>query len=107
MKWIPSVSLVLLAVLLAGCQGFQVDIPKVVDETVKAMDRNHDGQISSGEIRVSKNDPTFWLTIGSLILNILTGGVAASARSRSIKVEDETDEQWEEMRRGPQPVSNQ
>lgn len=97
MKWLYSVCLVL---IFAACQGMQpVDVSSIIAETAKAVDRNNDGQVTNEEIRGVKNDPTFWIALGSGILSLLGLGGAAGASRKAKQVEVETDEQWDELKR--------
>lgn len=103
MKWLYSVCLVLIA-FLAACQApGGPDIGTAVRDGVKAgveaADRNRDGVLTNQEIRDSKNDPTFWIAIGGALLGILGLGGAAGASRKANKVEVETDEQWDELRK--------
>lgn len=101
MKWLYHVCLVLMA-FLAACQ-VPADIGTAVREGVRsgveAADRNRDGVLTNREIKDSKNDPTFWLAIGGALMGILGLGGAAGASRKANKVEAETDEQWDELRK--------
>ena len=103
MKWLYTVCLVLIA-FLAACQvPGGVDVGTAVRDGVKAgveaADRNNDGVLTNREIRDSRNDPTFWLAIGGAVLGMLGLGGAAGASRKANKVEAETDEQWDELRK--------
>lgn len=92
MKWLYTCCLF----LFAACQTPpNIDIPGVISETVKAVDRDGDGQVTKEEIRSAKDDPTFWISIGSTLLGLFGIGKAAQANQRAARVQAETDQQWD------------
>jgi hypothetical protein len=101
MKWLYTVCLVLMA-CLAACQT-PSDVGTAVRDGIQAgvaaADRNRDGVLTNREITDSKNDPTFWIAIGGAVLGMLGLGGAAGAKRTANKVEVETDEQWDELKR--------
>ena len=101
MKWLYNVCLVMLA-FLAACQT-PVDIGGAIRDGVKAgvtaVDRDQNGVITNREIKDSKNDPMTWIAVGSALLGILGLSGAAGASRIAKKVEAETDEQWDELRK--------
>lgn len=74
---------VLLFLLVAGCtvpEQIGTAVRDGIAAGVAAVDRNNDGVITNRELQYSKNDPTFWIAIGSALLGIL--GIGASRRAQ-------------------------
>jgi hypothetical protein len=103
MKWLYTVCLVLMACLAACQTPGSIDIGGAVRDGIKAgveaADRDNDGVITNRELKDSKNDPTFWIAIGGAVMGLLGLGGAAGAKRTANKVEVETDEQWDELKR--------
>jgi hypothetical protein len=93
MKWLLLCLLFTLAACVApGGQYPQVDIGKVVSDTVAAVDRNRDGAVTNSELKDSKNDPMTWIAIATSLLGLF--GVGA-VNAKTNRVERNTDELWD------------
>lgn len=101
MKWLCLSVLLALAACISPQQ--QEHIGRIVTDTVTHVDRDGDGRVSNRELKDSKNDIGMWVGIATGLIGLLTGTVGAtrsgSAANLARKVESETDEQWEELKR--------
>jgi hypothetical protein len=90
-----------LAMLIAGaCQPLQDGaIKDAVRDGIAAADSDGDGTVSRKEIRDVKNDPMFWITIANSLAAMFGLAKANSAAKQVAKVEHETDQQWDEIRK--------
>ena len=85
---------------VAACQPFggqPFDVTGVVKETVRAVDRDQDGQVTNREIKDAKNDPNVYIAVGTALLGLLGLMRGQQAHQLAAKVERETDEQWEKL----------
>jgi hypothetical protein len=94
-----------LLLTLAACQmpdGRRFDAEtaiKVATDAAIAADRDVDGRVSNRELKDAAGNPLNWIAVIGAILGAAGAASARTSSKKVDKVEAETDEQWDELRK--------
>lgn len=94
-----------LLLILSACQmpdGSRVDtaaVVKAATDAAIAADRDVDGRVSNRELKDAASNPLNWIAVIGAILGAAGAASARTSSKKVDKVEAETDEQWDELRK--------